>query len=141
MSKLPDGYLTDAASSALFDPAEDHIGPFYFKKVGDRWRFAFVAETRHCNTFDIIHGGVLMTFADFCLCLDATDHYVEESCVTVSFNCEFVAAGKKGDLIESKPELVRKTRTMAFVRGTVFSADRTLLSYSAVVKLSKNDRD
>ena len=136
MSNLPDGYSTDAT----FDPAEDHIGPFYFKKVDDQWRFAFVAETRHCNAFDMIHGGVLMTFADFCLCLEATDHYAEESCVTVSFNCEFVAAGRKGDLVESTAELVRKTRSMAFVRGTVFSAEQTLLAYSAVVKLLKKDQ-
>lgn len=139
MSNLPEGYITDSAATPFFDPAEDHIGPFYHKKVADHWRFAFVAEARHCNTYDTIHGGVLMTFADFCLCLQATDHYIDESCVTVSFNCEFVAAGKKRDLIESTTELVRKTRTMAFVRGTVFSADRTLLSYSAVVKLLKKD--
>ena len=135
MSNLPEGYLSDTT----FDPAEDHIGPFYFKKENDQWRFAFIAETRHCNAFDIIHGGVLMTFADFCLCLQATNHYAEESCVTVSFNCEFVASAKQGDLIEATTELVRKTRSMAFVRGTVFTADRVLLSYSAVVKLLKMD--
>jgi uncharacterized protein (TIGR00369 family) len=135
MSNRLDGYSTDAT----FDPAEDHIGPFYFKKADDRWRFAFVAETKHCNAFNMIHGGVLMTFADFCLCIEATNHYIEETCVTVSFNCEFVAAGKKGDLIESTTELVRKTRTMAFVRGTVSSADQALLSYSAVVKLLKKE--
>jgi uncharacterized protein (TIGR00369 family) len=135
MSNLIDGYSTDAA----FDPAEDHIGPFYYKEIDDRLQFAFVAETKHCNAFDMIHGGVLMTFADFCLCMEATDHYKEESCVTVSFNCEFVAAGKKGDLVESTAELVRKTRTLAFVRGSVFAGDQTLLSYSAVVKLLKKE--
>jgi len=135
MSELPAGFETDAA----FDPAEDHIGPFYFKKQNDQWRFAFLAESKHCNAFDMIHGGVLMTFADFCLCIEATDHYKEDRCVTVSFNCDFVAAGKNHDLIESTTELIRKTRSLAFVRGTIFSGQQTLFSYSGVVKLLSKD--
>ena len=135
MIQLPAGYHTDAT----FDPAEDHIGPFYFKKLEDGWNFAFIAEQKHCNAFDMIHGGVLMTFADFCLCMQATNHYLQESCVTVSFNCDFVAAGKIATLVESRAETIRKTRSLAFVRGTVFSGEETLLSYSGVVKLLAKD--
>ena len=131
MSNLLENYTTDPG----FDPAEDYIGPFYYRRLGDEWHFAFLAEHKHCNAFDTIHGGVLMTFADFSLCLEATNHYDGLSCATVSFNSEFVAAGKLGDLVQAKAETVRKTNSLAFVRGDVFTKNNILIAYSAVVKL------
>ncbi|MBD3649572.1 MAG: PaaI family thioesterase [Pseudomonadales bacterium] len=127
---MPDGYITDPG----FDPAEDHIGPFYYRKEDENYRFAFVAEERHCNAQDMVHGGVLMTFADYCLCVEATDNYKDESCVTVSFNCEFLSAGKIGDLIECRADVTRKTGSMAFVRGDVYTGDDLIFTFSAVVK-------
>ena len=70
--KFPEDFTTAPG----FDPAEDHIGPFYFRKADetDPARiihydyFAFRIESRHCNEMDSAHGGVLMTFADFALC-------------------------------------------------------------------------
>ena len=57
-----------------------------------------------------------------------------ERCVTVSLNCEFTAPGEVGDLIESTAEVVRRTRSLAFVRGLLVAGERTLLSYSGIVK-------
>lgn len=133
-AEMPQGFATDVD----FDPAEDHIGPFYFKQEGDSYRYAFRADERHCNAFQGVHGGVLMVFADYCLCMEATDHYASENCVTVSFSCDFVAAGSIGDLIESSAEVIRKTGSMVFLRGTVFTADETILRYSGVVKRQRN---
>ena len=128
--ELPEGYLTDPG----FDPAEDHIGPFHYRWNDAGRRYAFVADSRHCNTHGIVHGGVLMTFADFALCMEATDHYANESCVTVSFNCEFVAAAQLGDLVECVATSTRKTGSMVFVRGEVLSGDTVVMTYSSVVK-------
>ena len=38
--ELPRGFVTDVA----FDPAEDYIGPFYYKQDGDSFRYAFRAD-------------------------------------------------------------------------------------------------
>ena len=125
------GYLTDSG----FDPAEDHIGPFYYRKAEAQWQFAFIAEPRHCNAFSTLHGGVLVTFADFSLCIEATDHYSGFSCATVSLNTEFVAAGKSGDLVEAHTETIRRTRSLAFVRGHIHVAGSILLTCSSVIRL------
>lgn len=127
---VPEGFQTDPG----FDPAEDHIGPFYYREEGEGFRFAFRAGDHHCNAQDMVHGGVLMTFADFCLCMAATHHYEEESCLTVSFGCEFVSAGRIGDLIECRCEVTRKTGSMAFVRGEVFTGNEVIFTFSSVVK-------
>ena len=103
-----------------FDPAEDHIGPFYSKEMGDRRLYAFKVEEKHCNVTAILHGGVLMTFADYCLSMEATNNYKEEDCVTVSFNCEFVSGAAKGDLVECRTNVTRKTGSLAFIVGEIF---------------------
>ena len=127
---LPLGYSTYDYD----DPFERLVGPLGYKVEGDTISFAFEAEPHHRNTGDTLHGGMLMTFADFALCLTATWDQPGEQCVTVSLNCEFAAAGRAGDLVESVCEVVRRTRSLTFVRGTVCVGDRVLLNCSGIVK-------
>ena len=127
---LPADFTTDPG----FDPAEDHIGPFYYRWGEERRRYAFRADQRHCNANGIVHGGVLMTFADFALCMEATEHYSKETCVTVNFNCDFVAASHVGDLMECSARTTRKTGSMVFLRGEIFTGETIVMTYSAVVK-------
>ena len=116
------------------DPFEDHVGPLGYKVVDGTITFAFLADARHRNTAGTVHGGMLMTFADFALCLTATWDQPGEKCVTVSCNSEFVAPGRPGDLIEASGEVGRRTKSLTFVRGQVYADDRILLNYSAIVK-------
>ncbi|MCS5572156.1 MAG: PaaI family thioesterase [Pseudomonadales bacterium] len=130
MKSIPDGYITNPG----LDPAEDYVGPFYYRHHEDRYTSAFVPAAKNCNLNGDVHGGVLVTFADFALCVAATDNYAKESCTSISFNCEFVAAGKEGDLIECTPIITRKTGSMVFVTGTLTSSGETLMTFSSVVK-------
>ena len=129
-SQLPSGY----APYEYDDPFEDLVGPLGYRVVDGRISLAFEAAAHHCNTQATVHGGMLMTFADYALCLMATWDQPGEKCITVSFNCEFVEAGRRGDLVESRGEVIRRTGSFAFVRGQVFVGDRTLLNYSGIVK-------
>ena len=127
---LPDHYTTEPG----FDPAEDRIGPFYFSEENDRLHYAFEADQRHCNTHGFVHGGILMTFADYSLCMEATDHYKDETCVTVSFNSDFVSAAELGNIVECDVEVTRKTGSMVFLTGRIFVKEEVVLTFSAVVK-------
>ena len=127
---LPAGYRPYAYE----DPFEDHVGPFGYKVEDGRISFAFQSDGRHRNTGGTVHGGMLMTFADFALCLIAVWDQPGEHCVTVSCHTDFVAAGTPGDLIEASGEVVRRTRTLAFVRGQLVTGGRVLLTFSGIVK-------
>ena len=127
---LPAGYR----SYDYGDPFEDHVGPLGYKVDAGRISFLFEAQPHHRNSSDSLHGGMLMTFADYAVCLTAVWDQPGEKCVTVSFNYEFVAAGRVGDRVESVCEVVRRTRSLTFVRGQVFVGDRVLLNCSAIVK-------
>ena len=75
----------------------------------------------------------MMTMIDLTMVI-AAKSTPDEQLVTVSLNSEFITAGREGDLIEARGELIRRTRSLAFVRGLVRSAEQTLLSASAVLK-------
>ena len=115
------------------DKAEDTIGPFFFRMEGAHPRTAFRVRPEHCNAHDSVHGGVLMTFADYTLCLGANGGE-SESVATVSQNNEFIAPAHAGDLIEGDCEVVRRGGSMVFCRCTLRSGDQVVLTASAVIK-------
>ncbi len=135
MSDIPEGFETMKG----IDLAEDHIGPFYYRPEGDKYRCLFLAEPKHSNVGGIVQGGILMTFADYALCIAATDGYLEESCTTVSFSTEFIAAAEVGRLIECMPKVVRKTGSLVFVTGELLQGEQTLLVFNSVLKRLRNE--
>lgn len=116
------------------DAFEDLVGPFYFKKQSDgSYLSAFVSEERHTNGGGMLHGGLLMTFADFALFTIAKDH-LEGMHVTLGFNSEFISAGPAGALIEARGEVTRATRSLLFVRGEIFTNDTVIMTFSGIIK-------
>ena len=128
---IPENFTTDPG----FDAAEDHIGPFYYRQANNGYDCAFLPDADNCNVNGLVHGGVLMTFADFSLCLAATDHYQQQSCTTVSFHADFMAAASAGKLITCRPEVTRRTGSLAFVSGRLVSGQQVVMTFSAVVKM------
>ena len=120
------------------DPFEDLAGPFYFKIDDDgRPVCAFRAERKHLNGGGFLHGGCVMTFADFSLFVIARDDIVGSSCVTATFNCELVGTAFEGDLVECRGEVVKPGRSMVFVRGMITKGDEPVASFSSVLKKTK----
>ena len=116
------------------DPFEDTIGPFYFRQEEDgSYRCAFVSEHKHLNGGGMLHGGLLMSFADFALFAIARDH-LEGMGVTVAFNSEFVSAGPANALIEATGEVTKAARSILFVRGKIFSGADTIMTFSGIIK-------
>lgn len=109
-------------------------GPFYFRVAGAVPGVAFFSEPRHANLGGIVHGGALLTLADMALfdaCFRAQGRF---RAVTVTLNSEFLEAGKVGEFIEARGELVGGGKSLMFVRGLVAAGDRRLLSFSGTVK-------
>jgi acyl-coenzyme A thioesterase PaaI-like protein len=120
------------------DPYEDLSGPFYFKKGDDGAPVcAFRAERKHMNGGGFMHGGCVMTFADFCLFVIARDDLQGVGSVTATFNCELVGTAREGELVECRGEVVKAGRSMVFVRGLITNASaggEPMASFSSVLK-------
>lgn len=116
------------------DPYESAVGPFYFRLDDGRTVCAFQPQTRHLNGGGAIHGGALMSFADFSLFAIAHNALRGASAVTLTFGCEFISAGDCDAIAEARGEVLRETRSIVFVRGVITQAERPLLSFSGTLK-------
>ena len=117
------------------DPYELLSGPFYCRRTEDgRMVCAFRAEAKHMNGSGFMHGGCLLTFADYALFCIASDALKDTGSVTASLNGEFIDGAREGELIEAVGEVVRAGGSLVFIRGLVSSAGRPLLNFSAIVK-------
>ncbi len=119
------------------DKFEDFLGPFLIKEEENgEISCAVQSDERHANSMGTLHGGFLMTFADFALFM-FSECGEDEPCVTVGFNSEFIAAGKAGDVVIARGECVRKTKSMVFARGSLMAGDEVLLTFSGILKRIK----
>ena len=116
------------------DPYETAIGPFYFRTEAGRARCAFQPRREHLNGGGAIHGGALMSFADFALFAIAHNALAGGHAVTLTFSSEFVGAGGRDGVVEAEGEVIRDARSVIFVRGLVTQATRPLLSFSGTLK-------
>lgn len=96
-------------------------------------RCVFPVEKKHLNGAGTVHGGGLMTFADYCLFAIASP-VLRGSAVTISFACELLEPGLQGDFIEGAGEITRAGGSLAFVRGQLTARERTLFTFSGTIK-------
>lgn len=125
--------------SAGGDPYETLVGPFCFRVTENGEALsAFAPERRHLNGAGAIHGGALLSFADFALFSIA--HVALKggvSAVTLTLNGEFVAAGDLSAHIEARGEIIRETGSLVFARGLITQNARVLLAFSGTLKKLK----
>lgn len=116
------------------DPFETQLGPFCYRKEGENLRCAFQPRREHLNGGGAIHGGALMSFADFCLFALADEALQGQRTVTLTCNSEFISAGNLDGWIEGEGRVLRQTRSLVFVQGLLQQRARPLLSFSGVLK-------
>lgn len=110
-------------------------GPFYFKVDEQGPVAAFRVQRKHMNGGGVVHGGCLMTFADFALF--AIGHEAMEGSygVTVAFTAEFIDGAIEGELLTARGDTLRKGGSLSFVRGIVYGEDgRPVLNFSGTIK-------
>lgn len=120
------------------DPFESQSGPYYFREQEDgSIRCAFRAERKHMNGGNFMHGGCIMTFADYALFAIGHRDLKDSRAVTVSLNGEFVGPAHEGDLVEATGEVVKAGNSLLFIRGLISTSGRAVMTFSGVVKKVK----
>ena len=135
------------AEKALFDPAAagwtpvrgdpftEWVGPIWRRRAGEGQAYAFLAAARHVNPAGTVHGGMIMTFADVAFGSMAWLATGKRPAVTVQFDVRFVSAVRAGDFVELAPEVIRATRSLVFLRGTLRAGERVVASAAGIWKL------
>ena len=98
-------------------------------------RYGFLAESRHLNRGGIVHGGMMMTFADQALGMAAWSVNGERRQVTIHLDTHFVSGVKEGEFTLARCRVIRKTRDLLFMSGEMLVDERLVATASGVWKM------
>ncbi|HYF08291.1 MAG TPA: PaaI family thioesterase [Acetobacteraceae bacterium] len=113
----------------------EFIGPYLRRRTPKGYVYAFQTDERHANINGVLHGGMLVTFADQALGSTVYEATGKRKCVTASLNVQFVNAVKPGEFVECDAEVIRVTRSLVFIRGMLRVGDRVVLAADGVWKI------
>jgi acyl-coenzyme A thioesterase PaaI-like protein len=115
------------------------VGPLWQRLVDGEHEYALIAEDKHHNRRGLVQGGLLMTFADRTCGMTARYVSGRPTLATVQMDTHFVDSGKIGEILLSKPRVVRSTRSLIFVTTEVTAEKRCIAMANGVFKILKND--
>ena len=115
------------------------VGPLWERIVNGEHEYAIVAQDKHHNRRGLVQGGLLMTFADRSCGMTARYVSGRPTLATVQMDTHFVDSGKIGDILISRPRVVRLTRSLIFMTTEVTANERCLVTATGVFKILKNE--
>jgi uncharacterized protein (TIGR00369 family) len=115
-------------------PFSTHNGPFYARRVDEGVAQAFFAEPRHCNSYGIVHGGMISAFLDGLLAA-AVGQAARSRLVTLHLSIDFLAMGRAGEWIVGEGRLTRLARDTAFAEGVALMGERPIARATGVFRL------
>ncbi len=125
----PEGFIATERTS----PFTEMIGTLYDLPGDPENRRGFRVQPGHINNAGILHGGMMMTFADTLL-----GRAVENSgggpSVTLHMTTDFLGPALLGDWVEGTAKVVRQTRTLVFVEGEIRSRRRLVMTAKGVFR-------
>jgi uncharacterized protein (TIGR00369 family) len=129
---------SDDPAAAGWEPVDDEgfmatVGPIYHREGV----YGFRAEQKHANLVGVVHGGMLMSFADRAMGVAAMGAADGANCVTIQLEMKFLEGGKLGDWLTSHSFVMKRTGSLVFLRGEVRDGERLVATADGVWKILK----
>lgn len=112
-----------------FDPATEgwrplrgaalpgNLGTPWARRIDGRWQYGLLTAADHANPNGVVHGGVLMAFADHALSMIAWEAAERAICTTIQLNTHFLDAIRPGEFLMLDGNVTKKTRGLVFVHA------------------------
>ena len=120
-------------------PFPDNAGPIFVSfdhlAPDEPARFGLRVEKHHCNAVDVIHGGMIATFADAALAhglISLGD--TAFNCPTISLSMDFLSGAVVGEWLETRVRVDHRTKNMAFLSVLISAGDRAVLRATSLFK-------
>jgi acyl-coenzyme A thioesterase PaaI-like protein len=114
------------------------VGPLWQRAVDEVHEYAIVTQDKHHNRRGLVQGGLLMTFADRSCGMTARFISGRPTLATVQMDTQFVDSAKIGEILISKPRVVRATRSLIFMATELTAGHRCVATASGVFKVLKD---
>ena len=112
------------------------IGPTFALRREGVLTVGLIAQDHLANdNLGIVHGGAIMTFADMALGCGVGVEGQNAHFVTAQLQVHFVSAAPINTLITCRPEVVRRTSSLVFMRGLIEAAGKVVASCDGIFKL------
>ncbi len=108
------------------------LGPIQIAEMPDgTLPFALELDDRHTNANGVCHGGVMMSVADSAMgsCAFVA---AKNAVATIDFECDFLAAGRIGEILHGVAKVTRKARNFIFMESDLYSGERRVLRSSGI---------
>jgi acyl-coenzyme A thioesterase PaaI-like protein len=117
------------------DPMPGGLGTTWRKRQGEGWIYGLLTRRDHANRNGVVHGGILVAFADHTLGNIADTVANGARHATIQLNTHFLGAVEAGEFLELRAEVTRATGTMAFVRGIVAAGQKNVLAVDGIWRI------
>lgn len=134
--KVPAGWVEKRSA-----PFDRYVGPFYFPEDEGYSRCGFLADERHANTRDLVHGGMISCAFDLAMGSAAFEAAGDIPCTTIDVSTQFVSAMKLGEFGIFESETVRVTKSLVFLRATLLCGGRVVAVGQGVWKILRHTND
>jgi uncharacterized protein (TIGR00369 family) len=113
-------------------PFVDHLGFKLERFENGHSELHFKPRAEHLNSFDITHGGAVMTLLDVVMATAARSIEQDMGVVTIEMKTSFMrpAKVKDGEHLIAKGLLLLRTKTMIFTEGKVYDAAGQLCAHA-----------
>ncbi len=103
-------------------PFVDHLGFTLERFEGGHSEMHYAPKPEHLNSFEVTHGGAVMTLLDVAMATAARSVQADMGVVTIEMKTTFMQPAKPGPggVLVAKGHLMHRTRSMAFTQATVF---------------------
>jgi uncharacterized protein (TIGR00369 family) len=100
-------------------PLPGGLGMPWAKRGETGWQYGLLTTDAHLNPAGVVHGGVLMTFADHAMSFLAWEAAERRNVATIQLNTQFLTAVPSGAFMIFDGRVTRRTRGLVFLHGTV----------------------
>ena len=109
-------------------PFVHHLGFTLEKFEGGQSELRYAPRPEHLNSFDVTHGGAVMTLLDVVMATAARSVEPELGVVTIEMKTSFMRPAKvpPGSALVARGLLQHRSRSMAFTEGRVYDAEGQL---------------
>jgi acyl-coenzyme A thioesterase PaaI-like protein len=114
------------------------VGPLWQRVRNGDHEYAIVAQDKHHNRRGLVQGGLLMTLADRSCGMIARLASGRPTLATVQLDTHFIESAKIGEILISKPRVIRATRSLIFTTTEVTAGKRCIATASGIFKILKS---
>ena len=118
-------------------PFSKNNGFIYNMELDGTYFKGFKVEEVNCNKAGIAHGGTLIAFADGIMGYTAWKKGTFP-CLTAKLNANYVGPAPKGSWVYGFAEITRETKSILFMKCTLFIDENTIFTADGIFKIIRN---